>query len=163
MDRSNERFAKAKTRRNRTSQRDEKYKNQFRTDDKIDSQDLIGCIYMIKEEIWGFNFSNRKGHPGACLNVTEELNYASLVQGTDANSYTAKRLRKISYIVKPSNQNNLKKTVAFILDHYEMRLRKLMLYHFDRRIGRLDDEDLLAMKMRIARSRLHPNPWEDNL
>ena len=144
-------------------------KHDFRPEDKLEDppekakytitiKDLIGSVYFIKDDFWGFRFSGRDSHPGACLYATEELNDTSLVHGTDANSYTAKCFKKISYIVKPSPQNGLKKVGAFILELYHMRLRKLMLYHIDRRVGCLDETDLDEMKKRI--SEIHPVPWE---
>ena len=141
------------------SKRDDKLELQSEAEDNIiTDQDLIGSIYSIKDDIWNFRHSGREGHPGACLSAIEELNRASLVHGTDANSHIAKRFEKNSYIVEPGSHNGLTKITAFILELYHMRLQKLMLYHIDRRIGCLDKEDLAAMRERISRN--HPNPWE---
>ncbi|MGD9558701.1 MAG: hypothetical protein AB7V25_16870 [Mangrovibacterium sp.] len=138
---------------------DDEFELQSEAEDSIiTDQDLIGSIYSIKDDIWNFRYSGREGHPGACLNATEALNIASLVHGTDANSNIAKYRHKISYIVEPDSQNGLTKTTAFILELCHIRRRKLLLYHIDRKIGCLDEENLAAIRDRIAQS--HPDPWE---
>lgn len=154
---------KDKERRARKLEMDRQYKPEDKSesiDTTVTDQELVGSIYSIKEDFWDFQNSGREGHPGACLNTVEALNAAFLIHGTDANSYTAKRFQANSCVVEPSSKNGLIKATAFILELYTMRLRKLMMYHIDRRIGCLDNEDLEAMRTRIARS--HPNPWEDN-
>lgn len=124
----------------------------------ITDQDLIGSIYSIKDDIWNFPHSGREGHPGACLHAAEEHNRASLVHGTDANSYIAKLYHKNSYIIETNFQNGLTKITAFILQPYHIRRRKLLLYHIDRKIGCLNEKDVAVMRDLIAKS--HPDPWE---
>jgi len=150
---------KAKKARKGDFDREDKYENQSEAaETTITDQDLIGSIYSIKDEIWNFRHSGREGHPGACLHAAEEHNRASLVHGTDANSHIAKLYHKISFMIEPCSRNGLTKTTAFILELYHIRRRKLLLYHIDRKIGCLDDEDLATMRDRIAQS--HPDPWE---
>lgn len=124
----------------------------------ITPQDLLGSIYSIADDFWGFKNSGREGHPGACLNINEKSNKSSLVHGTDVNSNISKWKQKISHTVKPSYQNGLIKPTAFILEPYHIRIRNLMLYHIDCKIGCLDKTDLDEMKKRISEN--HPDPWE---
>ncbi len=116
---------------------------------KLDAtSELPGSVYMVPDKFWGFQAIGRVEHPGICTQCDIPATVATLLKGTDAN-----RIRGAHgyWITAATQSNGLKKSTAFQLQPRRFPLRRVLLMHENRRVGRLDDNELRQLQRELER------------
>lgn len=122
--------------------------------DPAEADDLVaarlrewtGCIYTIPDKLWGIELVVSDGHPGACLGGDAE--HVCFVQGTDAEHDWRRRSRER---VLPSETNGLYKETSFRIEPRRFRWNRVVLFHPERFVGRLEDDDFTRLRERLER------------
>lgn len=107
-----------------------------------------GSIYRVPDKYWNFTAVGREDHPGVCTSCDLEGQMAILLKGSDA---LGRRAATPAYVIEPSRANGLQKATAFDLSPRSFRLRRVVLLHTNRRIGRLDADDLRSLRHALER------------
>ena len=116
---------------------------------KLDAtSELPGSVYMVPDKFWGFQAVGRVEHPGICTQCDIPATVATLLKGTDAN-----RIRGAHgyWITAATQSNGLKKSTAFQLQPRRFPLRRVLLMHENRRVGRLEDNELRQLQRELER------------
>lgn len=72
-----------------------------------------------------------------------------MVKGTDASH--SRFRRRTLFVVEPGPANGLLKTTAFELAPRVFSIRRILLLHPDRRMGRLDSTELTSIRREMER------------
>lgn len=109
-------------------------------------REVSGSTYIVPDKFWGISVAGREDHPGVCLSCSEMNQSAVMLKGSDEVMR-----RTHTFVIEPSRDNGLRKATAFELTPRRFRLRRLLLLHYDRRLGRLDTNDLAALRQALER------------
>ena len=112
-------------------------------------RELPGTVYSVPDKFWGFEAVGREDHPGICMACNASQRQASLIKGTDARTTRWHSVGRV--LVDPTPSNGLVKTTAFELAPRLFRLRRVVLLHDDRRMGKLDPPDFDRLKRELDR------------
>jgi hypothetical protein len=113
-------------------------------------RDLPGAVFMVPNAHWGFEVVSADDHPGACVHYfADRRDGGVMLKGTDADN--VRRYQRFYWNVEPTAENGLDKLTAFHLVPRYFRLRRLLTYFPERRIGRLDGETLRILREELAR------------
>jgi hypothetical protein len=112
------------------------------------ASELPGSVYMVPDKFWGFQAVGRIEHPGLCTQCDIPATVATLLKGTDAN-----RIRGAHgyWITAATQSNGLKKSTAFQLQPHRFPLRRVLLMHENRCVGRLEDSELRKLQRELER------------
>ena len=111
-------------------------------------QQLPGEVFMVPNRHWGFDSATSDDHPGACTSECAADRCAVLVKGTDSDHL---RSRAGYYVVASTPSNGLQKQTAFQLAPRFIKLHRIRTYYPERRLGHLEEADLLALQDEMAR------------
>lgn len=104
---------------------------------------LVGDVLFVKDKVWGFENVKSEDHLGVCAYNHLEQDIPFL-KGTDARNINP-RYRALNLVFKPSEKNGLKKMTAFERKPRLLRFNHIKNYYPERHIGRLDEDDQMAV------------------
>jgi hypothetical protein len=113
--------------------------------------DLPGEILMVPNRDWLIPSTTSTDHPGVCIRFEGDTFQVVLLKGTDADHV---RTWRGFYFVQPTRENGLGKLTAFQLAPRRLRLHRVRVFYPERRLGRVEERVLLALRDELAR--LHP-------
>ena len=114
----------------------------------IDEGELVGQLYRVPDDWWGFEAFGRLDHPGACVGYVPSGYKATLLKGTDPSSA---RYGETQVIVEPDALNGLSKTTSFSMKPRVFSARRVAMLKGERRIGTMSDRDLHRMQSTLIR------------
>ena len=114
----------------------------------IEDGDLVGELYRVPDDWWGFTAFGRENHPGACVGYGQRGYQVTLLKGTDPRSA---RYGETHVLVDVDKSNQLLKRTAFAIKPVMKPARKVSLLRHDRLIGTLGAGDLAKMQSELVR------------
>ena len=113
----------------------------------IEDGELVGDLFQVPDNWWGFDAVGRHDHPGACVGYVPPGFKVTMLKGTDLRSA---RYGETQVVVEADASNGLLKTTSFAIKPRLFSARRVALLEDDR-IGTLSRVDLQRMQSELVR------------
>ena len=110
---------------------------------------LVGSIFAVTDDWWGFSAVGRDHHPGACVQELPAQRRVLMLKGTSAE--TKEKYRRDEIVVVATETNGLAKLTVFSVRPWPFRERKVRLLVANRLMGQLSETDLTRLRSEMIR------------